>query len=742
MTRLASGLFPYDPRSLQLAVGIATTVTIGVVITLGWMTSVKLKEVAVDDFNAQQLVLAQHTARQIENSLKILGKELRLLSLSPSIQYFEAVSLGKRMGITFSSISEEGALEIRYVESKTRLHVYDSRGYRSSVPGPDDAEYLDWGRDKENRSRVLMSEVAPSADGSGVLLMRMAMPVWQVSVDDSYPVASNEFSGVLIFVVDATSLVGEIADGIRSGKTGYAWAIDGKGMFLFHPAKDFIGKNAFTAREEKKPTISFDRINQIQRDKMLAGLNGTSWYVSGWHRGEEGEMKKLIAYAATKLDDSEERLWSVAVVAPMREVEDTIRSVHIRQFTLQAVIIVFILSGNLVIIFLMINWSTTLKEEVEKKAAEMKRSEERYKSLVESAEDIIFSVDADGVFLSVNRYGAKFFEKSPDGILGRGVSDVLLPPDAEALLAKIREVFNTGQSSQITHKVNMGEHEYWLNTNLRGLFDEEGNIYAVLGISRDVTQRKKMEEASYHTEKLVSLGTLSAGVAHEINNPLGIILGFADLLLERTNADSEEHGLLKRIEAQGLKAKRVVENLLSFSRYTEYREEAVDVNRCVATVLSVAENTMLLNKVDARLDLQSDLPTVKGYAEEIQQVFFNIVTNAVQAMKGGGTLSVSTRARDGRVEIRFSDTGHGIRKEHRPKVFDPLFTTKKVGEGTGLGLSVSYGIVTKHGGTIDIETRTSDESETPGTTVLITLQIDEAVGSEAEVEGRAGVSQE
>jgi signal transduction histidine kinase len=117
------------------------------------------------------------------------------------------------------------------------------------------------------------------------------------------------------------------------------------------------------------------------------------------------------------------------------------------------------------------------------------------------------------------------------------------------------------------------------------------------------------------------------------------------------------------------------------------------------------------------------LPKVKECAEELQQVFFNIINNAVFAMSGGGTLTIATRSlnNDELVEIRFADTGHGIRKEHRSRIFDPLFTTKKVGEGTGLGLSVSYGILTKHGGTIDFETKTKDESEDTGTTFIITL---------------------
>jgi signal transduction histidine kinase len=274
--------------------------------------------------------------------------------------------------------------------------------------------------------------------------------------------------------------------------------------------------------------------------------------------------------------------------------------------------------------------------------------------------------------------------------------------------------------------VIIGERQFWFNTNLRRLFDEAGNIYAVLGISRDVTERRKIEEHSYYTEKLASMGTLAAGVAHEINNPLGVILGFTDLLLEKFPPDSQEYDLLQTIEKQGLNAKRVVENLLNFARHKEHKEELVDMNKNIETVLSVMGNTLLLNKIKIKQYLEDNLPPVKVDPGEVQQVFFNIINNAIHAMQGsdGRVLTISTRSlHNSLVEVRIADTGHGIKKEHRNRIFDPLFTTKEVGKGTGLGLSVSYGIVMKHGGTITFKTKTKEESEEAGTTFIITFPV-------------------
>jgi signal transduction histidine kinase len=288
----------------------------------------------------------------------------------------------------------------------------------------------------------------------------------------------------------------------------------------------------------------------------------------------------------------------------------------------------------------------------------------------------------------------------------------------------IEDVFEDNVSRHLICPVIMDGGEYWLSTNFSGILDEFGKVSSILGISRDITERRKMEEQMYNTEKLASLGTMAAGVAHEINNPLAIILGFTEMLLEKVSPDSEVYEILKTMEKQGLNAQRIVSNLLSFARFSEPKEEEVDIKETIETILTVEGNTLALYKIFVERDMVEPLPKVKGDPGELQQVLFNVISNAVSAMKeGGGLLKIFTRAVDsGRdVEIRISDTGSGIKKEHRVKIFDPFFTTKKVGEGTGLGLAISYALVSKHGGTITFETKTEEESKETGTTFIVTL---------------------
>jgi PAS domain S-box-containing protein len=633
---------PFNIKYFKVLVVIMMTVLLGMVLILGWMSSQKVTEIATEDFNQQQLVLARHAASQIEKSMEVLKRELLLLSLSPSIQYSEVPSLMNRMDITFSSIKHEGTLEIRFIENKTQkvYHVWEKHKCSLRNIYPEDIDYLKWASLEENKGNILLTDVTPVLynDQSQKLIMKMISPVWQISVDESHPVATNKFSGALVFVVDASNLIGKNTKKIRSGKTGYAWVIDDKGTFLYHQETPFIGKNAFELRKGKKPTISFARINEIQKEKMLKGEEGTSWYISGWHRGIDEEIKKLIAYTPIKLNDNtKNRPWSIAVVAPISEVEGAIHSVHIQQIMLQALIIFIILFGGLFINFMILSWSNILEIEVAKKTIELKKSEQRYKSLIENAEDIIFTADYKGNILSINTYGIKFFNRKEEHIVGHNLSDIFSWPSADVLLLMIQKVFDTKESKQITHMVIIGDREHWFNTNLRRLYDEEENVYAVLGISRDITERKQIEEHSYYTEKLASMGTLAAGVAHEINNPLGVILGFTDLLLEKTPYDSQEYDMLKTIEKQGVNAKRVVENLLNFARHKEHKEELIDINKNIETVLAVMRNTLILNNISVNLNLQDHLPLVTAAAGELQQVFFNIINNAIYVIGGHKT---------------------------------------------------------------------------------------------------------
>jgi PAS domain S-box-containing protein len=421
----------------------------------------------------------------------------------------------------------------------------------------------------------------------------------------------------------------------------------------------------------------------------------------------------------------------VAVVAPTDEVYGTIHTLYIRQFLIQGILIFALILAACAVIYYEMRWSVELQREVDHATTNLRRSREQYKSVVENARDFIFLLDEKGTFISANTAAARVFGTPAAGMAGKSLSGLFAPDDAAALLTQVQDVVDSRKSSEVKSAVRIKDRIYWLSTHFVPVFGEDGRtVDRVLVMARDITERQHIEEQLYQTEKLASLGTLSAGVAHEINNPLGVILGFTEILLDRMPPDSKEHELLKTIERQGLNAKRIVEKLMTYARQPAKQEEFTDLNKDIEMVTSLLQNNLFTNKIELELRLARELPRVHGDSGELQQVFINLVNNAVAAMPTGGKLSVITRINpyNQMVEAIFADTGTGIPKEIGERIFDPFFTTKKVGEGTGLGLSVSYAIVNKSGGNIRFETRVQDAAGgNQGTTFFVALQPEIAV---------------
>jgi two-component system NtrC family sensor kinase len=227
-------------------------------------------------------------------------------------------------------------------------------------------------------------------------------------------------------------------------------------------------------------------------------------------------------------------------------------------------------------------------------------------------------------------------------------------------------------------------------------------------LEKKVEERtKELREAQAHliqTEKLASLGKLAAGVAHEINNPLGGILIYSHLLLEDMDRDSPYYQNLEKIVKETTRCKDIVKGLLEFARPKEPETTSININELLDKSLSLVESQSLFQNIRVDKQYALDLPLIVADSSQLQQVFMNIILNAADAMQGNGdmTLRTSVDVDDKNLMIEFTDTGPGISEENKKKIFDPFFTTKEVGQGTGLGLAISYSIIRKHQGTIDV----------------------------------------
>jgi signal transduction histidine kinase len=209
-------------------------------------------------------------------------------------------------------------------------------------------------------------------------------------------------------------------------------------------------------------------------------------------------------------------------------------------------------------------------------------------------------------------------------------------------------------------------------------------------------------------EKLSSIGLLAAGVAHEVNTPLAGISSYTQMLLQQITEADPKRKLLEKIHTQTLRASGIVNNLLNFSRTGDTQFRDVDINRVLDDTLQLLEPQLRSSKLEIVRHYGEELPAAYGNASKLQQVFMNLALNARDAMPAGGRLTITTRVVDTSLVVDFRDTGIGIAPEHIARIYDPFFTTKEVGQGTGLGLALSYGIIQEHGGRIFVESRPNE----------------------------------
>jgi hypothetical protein len=257
-----------------------------------------------------------------------------------------------------------------------------------------------------------------------------------------------------------------------------------------------------------------------------------------------------------------------------------------------------------------------------------------------------------------------------------------------------------------------------LNISLAALQSKTAEIEGSLVAIEDVTERVGLEAQLQQSDKLSSIGLLAAGVAHEVNTPLAGISSYSQMLMQQIPETDPRRQLLEKIHRQTSRASSIVNNLLNFSRVTEARYAPVELNRVIDDTIQLLEAQLRNTEIEVMRSYADELPLAFGDAPKLQQVLMNLILNARDAMPQGGRLEISTEADEDSVVIEIRDTGLGIAPEHLSKIYDPFFTTKQIGKGTGLGLAVSYGIIRDHGGHIDVESKPGE-----GTCFHITIPL-------------------
>ena len=332
--------------------------------------------------------------------------------------------------------------------------------------------------------------------------------------------------------------------------------------------------------------------------------------------------------------------------------------------------------------------------------SELHRERDFSGKILNNTQSLILVADTAGLISYANRrwYDAGFEQGE---LLGRPLLE-LAPNFARPLAEAVRSTLSGQQVDNLELEiVRKNGVAGKFSANLSPMRDEQGTVTSIVLVLTDITDSAVLRDKLVHAEKMAAVGQLVSGVAHEVNNPLTAILGFADLLMENPDLPDSARKDLRVILQEAQRTKQIVQNLLSFARQMPPQRNPVQLNTILRRTIQLRSYDFHSHGVEVIEHLDQDLPDVIGDAHQLQQVFLNILNNAYDAVREVGRPArieiMSTKADDS-VEVSFSDNGNGI--THPDKIFDPFFTTKEVGKGTGLGLSICYGIVKEHGGEI------------------------------------------
>lgn len=352
----------------------------------------------------------------------------------------------------------------------------------------------------------------------------------------------------------------------------------------------------------------------------------------------------------------------------------------------------------------------------------LRESEERYRRMVEVSPDAIFIVRNDRIIF-INQQGLNLLGVSgPEQVIGRSPLEFIHPDSRGQAIERFRQLADGAQTVPLVGAkfVRLDGGVVEVEVAAARFADQDGEAIQV--VARDVTEQKRIEQQLRQAERLAEVGTLAAGMAHEIGTPMNVILGRAEQLMRRTD-DELTRKALGTIMAQVERITKIMNQLLTFARCKPSERRPVNLGQTLDDCLEVLEERIRRARVTVQSHYETTLHPVYVHADpdQMSQVFMNLFINALHAMPEGGTLRIAVERVNNHVRAVVADTGHGISPDHLPKIFNPFFTTKEAGKGTGLGLTVVHTIIQEHGGTIAVESELGK-----GTTFTITLPAGES----------------
>jgi len=365
-------------------------------------------------------------------------------------------------------------------------------------------------------------------------------------------------------------------------------------------------------------------------------------------------------------------------------------------------------------------YSLQLRSLVDDRTVELKKSNQRLEALFENATDGIVVLDRNGIIVNVNERASEMHGFTKEALVGAHSSLLDVEENRQKSAERMAAILRGESISYETQHFRKDGNRIALEVSSKAI--PVGDEVFIQSFLRDITEKKKIQEHLFQSQKMDSIGMLAGGIAHDFNNVLTAILGYTDVIRKDVGANEKVLNRLSIIESAARKAGRMVSQLLGFSRKAEIELQSVNMNDVVNDTVKLLER-VIDKRIVVRLDLAERLPTVDGDFNQLEQVLMNFVVNARDAMPYGGVITVSSSVVEAGpgakgvppyvpagsyVVLNIADTGVGIPEEIQRKIFEPFFTTKERGKGTGLGLAMVYGVVTEHKGYVTVRSKINE----------------------------------
>ncbi len=640
-----------------------------------------------DQFNKQQLLLARSEASNIQAYINRVKEEM--FSISQLVSLFRVNNESLYQFLTKFFLRNLGKI-------KLGIKYLDSEGKTIFTEGLVAFE----GRDNKNiPTNTEIIDIAKRSCPSDLQIKQNAK-----RINIIIPVCRfDSLIGAIITSIDIQDLAREFLEPIKSGSSGYAWMMDGKGNLLYHPSQpDMVGRNLY-----RTDTSCFNCHTSFDVEKKIIEGKGDNY---GNYVAPTGE-DKVLAFSTISVGDTP---WIVTVSAPYSEVTKAMQSS--RKFHLFLTALIFMAVTAVSAVLIVMNRKRVRAEEIEKHQIDLKRHAEqlehqvqiRTEELTTEKEKLNTVVTAigSGIMLIDNQRTILWINQTMKNIVGKDITGMRCDDFfSDCKLIGSYKADNM-QTDVLSNLFGQSDKYYQVTTAPVKGAGEAGQGF--IRLVDDVTEIKKMEDQMMHSEKLALLGRLTTGIVDEIGNPLTSVFTFVHMLKEKEK-DEFKRESLETIDVYTNKISEILKQLSGFSNIPRAEFTPCKVNGLIENTLSLLQYDKGVNNITIMRDLHPGLPMITTDANQLSQVLVNIVLNAADAMPDGGTLTIRSSMENDTVVLSFEDTGEGISKENLARIFDPLYTTRE--KGTGLGLAVSQNIIEKLGGLLTVDSELNKGSK-------------------------------